>query len=72
MLSGSTSASNDPNDVLRELRKTNQLLVTLVSRVEKAEERMEQFEKNVCFPVSLSSSSSDHKARSSRKMYHYK
>lgn len=67
MLSGSTSTSSDPNDVVQELRKTNQQLVTLVSRVEKTKERMEKFEKNVCSPVSSSSSSSDHKARSSRK-----
>lgn len=67
MLSGSTSTSSDPNDVVQELRKTNQQPVTLFSRVEKTKERMEKFEKNVCSPVSSSSSSSDHKARSSRK-----
>lgn len=68
MLSGSTSTSSDPNDVLQELRKTKSAaIVTLVSRVEKTKEWMEKFEKNVCSPVSSSSSSSDHKARSSRK-----
>ena len=67
---GSTSSSTDPineNPVLQELRKANQLLVTLVSRVEKTEERMEKLERNVCTSTPVSSSSSDHKASSRRK-----
>ena len=66
----STSTSTT-SDVLKELKKTNEILPTLVNRVEKTEERMEKLENNMYTPSSSSSgsssSSSGWKPRSSRR-----
>ena len=60
----SNSTSTDANDVLKELKKMNEILLTLVNCVEKTEEQMEKLENNMYTP---NNSSSGRKPRSSRR-----